>query len=216
MKANEPTSFTSHFRWLLVVAILIIPQAVQAQWRATVGAQSNDRVRQALAFRPNEIWIHAGDNITWTFPTDEIHTVSFLKSGQTRLSRRVGCPGFSPDGSATFDGSTCVTTDVLLKGQTFTVTFPAAGNFKLVCLVHANMTAVVHVLDLSQPLPHDQHFYDDEAADERRGLLSDRDPAAHHPESAHSSGNDTTAGVGEIVATGGGWRNLLVVRLAET
>src|SRR5260370_18619169 len=112
MKAFESSSFTSHFRWLLVLAILIIPQAVEAQWRAAVGAKSNDMGRQALAFLPNEIWIHAGDSITWTFPTDEIHTVSFLKSGQTRLSRRVGCPGFSLDGSATFDGSTRVTTDV--------------------------------------------------------------------------------------------------------
>jgi plastocyanin len=215
MKAFEPTSFTSHFRWLLVLAILIIPQAVQAQWRATVGAQSNDMGRQALAFLPNEIWIHAGDSITWTFPTDEIHTVSFLKSGQTRLSRRVGCPGFSPDGSATFDGSTCVTTDVLLKGQTFTVTFPAAGNFKLVCLVHANMTAVVHVLDPSQALPHYQDFYDDEAADERRDLLSDRDHEGDHRESAHSHGNEVTAGVGEIVATGGGSQTLSVVRFVQ-
>src|SRR5712692_6894420 len=113
MKAFESTSFTSHFRWLLVLAILIVPQAVQAQWHATVGAQSKDKGHQALAFLPNEIWIHAGDSITWTFPTDEIHTVSFLKSGQTRLPFQVGCPGFT-GGSATFDGTTCVTTGPLV------------------------------------------------------------------------------------------------------
>src|SRR2546428_761369 len=130
-------------RWMVALAVLILPQVVQAQWRATVGAQSKDKGRQALAFLPNEIWIHAGDNITWNFDVDEIHTVTFLKAGQTRLSRLVGCPGFTLGGSATFDGSTCVTTASLVKGQTFAVTFPIAGNYKLVCLVHPNMTGVV-------------------------------------------------------------------------
>ena len=35
-----------------------------------------------------------------------------------------------------------------------------AGNYKLVCLVHANMTGVVHVLNVSEPLPYDQAAYD--------------------------------------------------------
>ena len=50
------------------------------------------------------------------------------------------------------------------NGQSYTVVFPAAGNYKLLCLLHANMTAAVHVLDPSQLLPHDQAFYDNEAA----------------------------------------------------
>ncbi len=223
MKAFESTSFTSHFRWLLVLAILIVPQAVQAQWHATVGAQSKDKGHQALAFLPNEIWIHAGDSITWTFPTDEIHTVSFLKSGQTRLSRLVGCPGFTMGESAIFDGSICVTTASLVKGQTFTVTFPIAGNFKLVCLVHANMTAVVHVLPLSEPLPHDQDFYDDQAAQQRHDLLFDTDKGTDHDgdherddsDRTRSPENQVTAGIGEIVATPGGSQTVSVMRFEE-
>ncbi len=223
MKAFESTSFTSHFRWLLVLAILIVPQAVQAQWHATVGAQSKDKGHQALAFLPNEIWIHAGDSITWTFPTDEIHTVSFLKSGQTRLSRLVGCPGFTIGESAIFDGSICVTTASLVKGQTFTVTFPIAGNFKLVCLVHANMTAVVHVLPLSEPLPHDQDFYDDQAAQQRHDLLFDTDKGTDHDgdherddsDRTRSPENQVTAGIGEIVATPGGSQTVSVMRFEE-
>ena len=141
MQPFNSIRFSAIFRWMLMLAILIVPQLVQAQWRATVGAQSNDMGRQALAFLPNEIWIHAGDSITWTFPTGELHTVSFLKSGQTRLPFQVGCPpgpppGITPDGSPV-DGSACVNSGTLVSGQTFTVTFPAAGNFKLVCLVHA-------------------------------------------------------------------------------
>ena len=52
-------------------------------WQLQAGAESPDRGRQALAFLPNEVWIHAGDNIRWTFPTHERHTLTFLKPGQT-------------------------------------------------------------------------------------------------------------------------------------
>jgi plastocyanin len=226
MKAFESSSFRSHFRWLLVLAILIVPHVVQAQWHATVGAQSKDKGRQALAFLPNEIWIHAGDNITWNFDVDEIHTVTFLKAGQIRLHRLVGCPGFTLGGSATFDGSTCVTTASLVKGQTFTVTFPIAGNYKLVCLVHPDMTGVVHVLALSALLPHDQDFYDDQAEDRREALLSDGDREGNHEggherddldsDSKHSHGNEVTAGIGEISATAGGSDTLSVMRFTRS
>jgi len=53
-----------------------------------------------------------------------------------------------------------------VSGQTFTVDFPTAGNYKLVCLVHEDMTAAVHVLDTFVPLPHEQSFYDRQAARE--------------------------------------------------
>ena len=127
------------------------PSASQAQtWQAAVGAQSVDKAKQVVAFLPNEIWIHAGDTINWTVAADEIHTISFLTLGQVRLPFSVGCPGFSV-GAASFDGSTCVSTPPMVSGQTFSVMFPSPGNFKLVCLVHPDMTGVVHVLDPSAP-----------------------------------------------------------------
>ena len=92
-------------RLLFIAGLLLLPQLLTAQWKATVGAESSDLGRQALAFLPNEIWIHAGDSITWTVTADEPHTVTFLTDGQTRPSFTVGCPGFSA-GSAIFDGST--------------------------------------------------------------------------------------------------------------
>ncbi len=223
MIARNPIRCSAFLRLILLLGVFIVPQAVQAQWHATVGAQSKDKGHQALAFLPNEIWIHADDSITWEFVTDEIHTVSFLKSGQTRLPRRVGCPGFTLGGSATFDGSTCVTTDALVKEQTFTVFFPTAGNFKLVCLIHANMTGVVHVLPLSEPLPHDQDFYDDQAAQQRHDLLSDTDKGTDHDgdherddsDRTRSPENQVNAGVGEIVATPGGSSTVSVLRFEE-
>ena len=185
----------------------------QKQWHATVGAQGDGKGHQALAFLPNEIWIHAGDSITWTFDVDEIHTVTFLRADQVRPPFFVGCPGFSSD-PATFDGSTCVTTPPLVKGSTFTVNFPAAGNFKLVCLVHENMDGTIHVFAPSERLPHNQAFYDTRAADERKDLLLDsvdRDAGMdNQPNRDHAPG--VAAGIGKVAATAGGSETISIVR----
>jgi|HubBroStandDraft_6_1064221.scaffolds.fasta_scaffold157578_1 plastocyanin len=214
-------AISSTLRWFLLLAVLLVPPLMQAQWRATVGAQTEDKGVQVLAFLPNEIWIHAGDSVTWTFETDEPHTVTFLTSGQTRLAYQVGCPGFSPDGSATLDGSTCLTTAPLIKGQTFTVTFPSVGNFKLVCLVHANMTGVVHVLSPSGPVPHDQDFYDDQAADTRHGLLSamhhdgDHEGHDHDFDRSPSSEHEVIAGDSKVLGTAGGSSTVALARFMQ-
>ena len=232
------------FRCTLALSALIIPQFVRAQWQVSVGAESPNRGSQALAFLPNELWVHAGDSILWTFPTHERHTLTFLKPGQTRppgfgptFGVPVGCPGLTPDGSS-FDGSACVTTGVLLLPEdpeptatapTYSVTFPAAGNFKFVCLIHADMTGVVHVVDASETLPHYQDFYDREAQGEQVLLLAD----ASRLEGRGTPGNqdrgqsnDVAVGIGEIVTTTGGGsqtaslmrflRDTIVVQVGDT
>jgi plastocyanin len=191
-----------------VFAALCIPPSLLAQWRATVGAQSQDLARQAFAFLPNEMWIHAGDSITWTFATDEPHTVTFLLTGQKRPPYQVGCPGFS-SGFAVFDGTSCVSTGPLKQGQTFTVNFPNPMNLKLVCLVHRNMTGTVHVLNSTEPLPHAQAFYDKQAQTEEENLLSDINLGSHE---LHSQKNHVNAGAGVIAATPGGTENLTLMR----
>ena len=182
------------------------------QWHATVGAQSKDKGRQALAFLPNEIWIHVGDSIAWTFNADDIHTVTFLTDGQVRPPFPVGCPGFSPSG-ASFDGSTCVTSPPFITGQTFIVNFPTAGNYKLVCLVHEDMTATIHVLDTSVKLPHEQSFYDREAAREAQDLLSAPDLLSRHTHD--KSANAVAVGIGQILANGGGHETVSLMRFVE-
>jgi plastocyanin len=128
----------SHWFITVVFALVAALPALGTEWHAAVGAQSQNKGRQALAFLPNEIWIHVGDTITWTFNADDIHTVTFLTDGQVRPPFPVGCPGFSSSG-ASFDGSTCVTSPPFVTGQSFSVLFTAAGNFKLVCLVHEDI-----------------------------------------------------------------------------
>lgn len=206
-------------RRALFVLALLVPSLASAQWTATAGAQSHDKGVQAMAFLPNELWIHAGDTVQWSLPTDEIHTITFLRPGQVRPPFPVGCPppatGVQPSGSS-YNGSACVNSGILAGGASYTVTFPSTGNFKLVCLVHTNMTGVIHVLDPLTTLPHFQSFYDDLAADEARDILSDQNHERGDDDRAeHSKGfaqNAVVAGIGEVVATGGGQQNRAVMR----
>ncbi len=217
--------------------------AQATDWHATVGAESPDRGSQALAFLPNELWIHTGDRIRWTFPTHERHTLTFLQPGQTRppgfgpvFGVEVGCPGATPDG-ASFDGSSCVNSDILFLDEdtvppasplTYSVRFPAAGNFKIVCLVHSDMTGLVHVLDPSQPLPHDQDFYDRQAYREQVLFLTEASRLQSRGTPAGEDGfqSSVAAGAGEIVTTTGAGsqtaslmrfvRDTIVVQVGDT
>jgi plastocyanin len=201
------------------------------EWQAIAGTESSNRASQALAFLPNELWIQTGDSIRWTFPTHERHTLTFLTPGQTRpagfgpiFGVEIGCPGATPDG-ASFDGSVCVNSDILLLDEntmstanspTYSVTFPAAGNFKFVCLIHADMTGVVHVLNSSDALPHDQTFYDREAESQLIALLTD----ASRLKSGETLGDRdglqsgyVAAGIGQILKiTAGGSQSVSLMR----
>ena len=220
MIAFNFTRFSATFRWTLALSLLIIPHMAQAQWQVSAGAESPNRGSQALAFMPNELWVHTLDTIRWTFPTHERHTITFLTPGQTRppgfgpvFGVPVGCPGLTPDGSS-FDGTVCVTSGVLLLPEdsgatatapTYSVTFPAAGNFKFVCLIHADMTGVVHVLNASEPLPHHQDFYDRQAQSEQVLLLADasRLEGRGTPRNDQAQSSDVAVGIGEVVTTTG-------------
>jgi plastocyanin len=197
---------------VIVFTLFAFAPAFGSDWQATVGAQDETKGRQVVAFLPNELWIHAGDSIQWNVKADEIHTISFLTEGQIRPPFAVGCPGVS-FGAAMFDGSTCVSTPPMVSGQSFTVMFPSVGNFKLVCLVHPDMTGVVHVLDTSAPLPHDQAFYDKQAAGEANELLADLAHLQAHHHAA--SGNTIVVGAGKTLANGGGHNTISLMRFVR-
>ncbi len=212
----------------LLAAVLFVPSPAKAQktYNANAGGETKDQSVQADAFFPNELWLLEGDSIKWTFvPKNEVHTVTLLTPGQIRPSAPppAGAP-FSVQGVAcgpasSYDGSACVSTPVGLSGgATFTVTFPKAGNYKVVCLIHTDMTGAVHVLvnnAVNSALIHSQRFYDDQAQDEVQALLSDNDHFGddHRGWDDHRDGeNRVIAGIGEIVATGGGTQYRASVR----
>jgi len=205
-------SIMKNLALLTVVSMLMFVAAtkvVQAEeWQAIASAQSEDKGKQLGAFLPNELWVHVGDSITWTFAADFLHTVTFLKQDTTPQQIRPlggGCPGTTPD-SSSFDGSACVTSGALGDGQTYTVTFPTAGNFKLVCLLHNAMTGAVHVLDLSETLPYDRAFYDRQANEGLAELLTDasRLEGRGIATARQTSRKEVSAGIGNFVETGGG------------
>ena len=240
MKPFNPARFLC----MSILAVLIVPHAAKAQqlWYVHVGAESLHEANQADAFLPNEIWIYAGDSIQWTWqPKNEPHTVTLLMPGQTRPTPPppigppsgppIGppfyfgsqCPSPNPynGGTATYDGSACVSSGDLNGGtapSSFKVTFPSAGNYKLVCLIHTNMNGTVHVLstDPASPfyaasLPFTQSDYDKQARDEAEDILKDTDNPKEEVRDFPRSENEVLM-TGEMVATGGGRQYLAIVR----
>ena len=67
---------------VIVTAGAAVSTVWAEQWTAAVGAENAYLGSQALAFLPNQLWIHAGDSILWTSLTQEKHTVTFLKPAQ--------------------------------------------------------------------------------------------------------------------------------------
>jgi len=213
---------------LLVLAVSCLPSVAHAQqsWNATVSGQTKDMAKQAVAFLPNEFWIHAGDSITWTFASGDVHTVSFLTTGQAYpFDFTQGCPPVSASGSS-FDGSACVSSAPSTIDQIFQVVFPTPGSYEIVCLVHPEMFGIIHVLNSSAILPFDQDDYDEQAEDQRQALLEDLGLHRGHEHSQHSlrgmlsakvisHTKAVTAGFGDIVATAGGQQALSVVRFFD-
>jgi len=216
---------------LTLSATLIAGAATTAlhaeEWRVLVGAESGHRGSQALAFLPNELWVHAGDTIRFTFPTHERHTLTLLRPGQTRppgfgpiFGVVVGCPGTTPDGSS-FDNSACVSTGVMrlddsqtaADAASYSVAFPSAGNFKFVCLLHADMTGLVHVLDPAATLPHDQDFYDRQAHRAEAALLDEASRARDRAPDDGDAPGSVAAGIGAVVTmTGAGSQTASLMR----
>ena len=230
--------------WLLVLALLAIPLNSSGQWKAKAGAQFPDCMHggagddllasgcgatQAMAFVPNELWIHQNDSVTWTMATDEAHTVTFLyepqpatigtgpyPAAQQRPSNAAGCISYgnaiSPN-PASYDpsgvlGLPCVHSGAAASGgalqaygDKFTVTFPSQGNFKFVCLIHSSMNGTVHVLDPTASLPYKQLAYDLQAAGRVFDITTDLAPAG-----LLLNGVNRVYTVGKVVSTGGGWQ----------
>ena len=205
-------SKTLRIIFVLASLTFAVSSAFATDWHASVGAESKDLGRQAIAFLPNEMWIHAGDSITFDFITAEIHTVTFLTSGQVRPPFQVGCPGFAA-GSAIFDGSTCVTSPPLVRGGSLTVSFPNAGNYKLTCLVHEDMTGTIHVLDTTAALPYTQAAYDGQAEAQAHELLEAEGLSL--TDSHHHHGKPAEAGIGKIVSSAGGHDTVSVMRFLQ-
>jgi plastocyanin len=228
---------TLYMRRSVFLAVLILPHAVGASttWQLTVGSQRPDcpyventpaavcQAAQGSAFEPNEIWITAGDSITWTKRTDEVHTVTLLQPGQVRPGAGAGCTAIngmanSPSGSpydptSGIPAGECVSSGILPNnGSIFTVSFPTAGNYKFTCLIHAAMYGTVHVLPVTAALPHNQAFYDNQQLKEANEVYNSLQPYLN----LALLGPNQVAMSGMVVGSGGGWGYESIYRFLKT
>lgn len=142
--------------WIAAVAALMV--AVSAASGAPLGAPAKLSVNvgggsgtiAANDFFPDAVTIHVGDTIHFTSPYPEIHTVTFLPTGMAVPALVVPGPsgppqfGFNPVAatptytgtSTTLDSTKLLNSGILNKGDFVDVTFPHAGTFHFVCIVH--------------------------------------------------------------------------------
>ena len=105
-------------------------------------------------FLPEALSVRTGAAVEWRFSGSEPHSVTFLPPGQTPPSPE------SPEGQALFapstppvtsyDGKSLVNSGLLPLGPApadpFVLTFPTAGQYSYVCIIHPLMTGRVTVV----------------------------------------------------------------------
>ena len=149
-------------------------------WRAAIGASSSNEAVQANAFLPAELWVDAGDTIDWTLASGEFHTLTFL-AGQPPPPFVIGTPtgpdvnpvAVLPAGGSVFNGSTFTNSGLLVQGQQYSLGFSTPGTYSYVCLIHSDMSGVVHVQPAGAPYPRTQRLYDVKAAVAKTILLAE-------------------------------------------
>lgn len=139
-------------------------RTASTNWNVETGGSTDKYALQALDYYPNEITIDAGDTITYHVASGaggDAHTVSFVPAGQ-KIPSPLDPKDVTPAGGTTITGKTFVNSGILVGGQTFTLRFPVAGTYRILCLFHepAMETSVV-VHKAGSPYPHNAQYYRD-------------------------------------------------------
>ncbi|WP_426975868.1 plastocyanin/azurin family copper-binding protein [Pseudarthrobacter sp. O4] len=155
-------------------------------WTVQVGSESSDQAIQGMAFLPENIYVNAGDKVTWKANAAEIHTVTFLAAGQSLESTQPFNPALDANihqqGGKSYDGQSYynsgVMTNVSNSGfdqtKEYSLKFPDTGEFTYYCLVHGMaMKGTVHVREAGTEYPYSQSEYDHQAHKQERKILRD-------------------------------------------
>ena len=177
-----------------LAVLAISPSAIAAQpaqarathshtWLVAVGEEADHDAIQGMAFLPGTLWINAGDKVDWTAKAGEIHTVTFLASGQPLPQFNPGDPTqLFPTGGSVYDGVSYYNSGVLSDevdsgfppATTYSLTFGTVGDFTYYCLVHGiMMKGVVHVRAAGTHYPFTQHQYNTQSARARAAIIRD-------------------------------------------
>lgn len=166
-------------------------------WNVQTGASTNFYAIQDLDYYPNAITVDAGDSITYRIASGsggDAHTVSFVPKGQP-IPPPPAPQNLVPAGGNTIDGTKFVNSGILVGGQSFTLHFPKAGTYPILCLFHEPaMESTVVVQPAGTKYPHTPGYYlsagaQDEWNDFRAGAAS----VASFPFAAN--GNTFAAGI---------------------
>jgi plastocyanin len=180
---------------LLATVALTAPSAANAEtasrdWTVLVGNESNDMAIQGMRFLPGEIWVDAGDTVTWQANSAEIHTVTFFPGGEAQDSLPPFNP-FDPNqilpvGGSDYDPAAYLNSGIMSTSddvgpfpqvpifRSYSLTFHDAGDFTYYCLVHGvMMVGTVHVRDAGTAYPYTQAQYDRQATLQGNQLVAD-------------------------------------------
>ncbi len=93
-------------------------------------------------FLPASVYVRAGDTITWSFPWDEPHSVTF---GAIQGNPEV--PTNPDDAVVDYDGTGFVNSGLVFgpNGPEFSVKFTTEGTYDYYCFIHPFMTGKVYV-----------------------------------------------------------------------
>jgi len=131
-------------------------------WNIQTGASTVSYAVQDLDFLPRAITVDAGDSIKYRLASGnggDAHTISFVPPGQ-KIPLPSDPQNLVPAGGTTIDGTKFVNSGILVGGQTFTLHFPKAGTYRILCLFHEPaMVSTVVVQKPGTPYPHDAAFY---------------------------------------------------------
>jgi plastocyanin len=155
-------------------------------WTVQVGSESSDQAIQGMAFLPENIYVNAGDKVTWRANSAEIHTVTFLADGQSLESTQPFNPAVPANvtqmGGKDYDGHSYYNSGVMtnvsdsgfIQVKKYTLAFVNEGDFTYYCLVHGMaMKGTVHVRAAGTEYPYSQSQYDHQSEKQERAILRD-------------------------------------------
>ena len=172
-------------------------------WHAVVGIQSKDQAIQGMAFLPGALWVNVGDTIVWTAKGADIHTVTFLKPGQTPPPFNQNDPlQVLPQGKHVYDGKSYYNSGLMSNmpglpgGQKYTLTFGAKGDYTYYCLAHPSMIGRIHVRPAGTPYPFSQVNYNHQIEKATTAILRDGQKLADRAED-QSNNHHAIVGIGD-------------------
>jgi len=183
---------------LLLSVASVMPIAASAHgqnakpqtWTILVGFDSQNHAIAGMDYLPEQIFINAGDTVTWNAFSVEPHTVTFLPPGQQPGKFDPNSPiQNQPQGGSSYDGKSLFSSGLIgisggfPGGTSYSLTFPVTGNFTYHCFVHNQMIGHVHVRPAGTPYPFTQADYNRQAQQDGLALINDGRNLQNHANS---------------------------------